>query len=82
LVAKFQKSSLHFFKTANDKVVLVRRFIVPFNLTTEHVALTDKLAHRILRVLRMKVGDQILLCDPRGVEWVAESLGQNLMSSG
>jgi 16S rRNA (uracil1498-N3)-methyltransferase len=56
-------------------VVLVRRFIVPFNLTTEHVALTDKLAHRILRVLRMKVGDQILLCDPRGVEWVAEIVG-------
>ncbi len=48
---------------------------MPFNLTTEHVALTDKLAHRILRVLRMKVGDQILLCDPRGVEWVAEIVG-------
>ena len=59
-------------------MVLVRRFIVPFNLTTEHVALTDNLAHRILRVLRMKVGDQILLCDPRGVEWVAEIVGTEI----
>jgi RsmE family RNA methyltransferase len=71
----FKNRRYTFSKRRSDKVVLVRRFIVPFNLTTEHVALTDKLAHRILRVLRMKVGDQILLCDPRGVEWVAEIVG-------
>lgn len=58
--------------------MLVQRFIVPFNLTTEYVALTNQLAHRILRVLRMKVGDQILLCDPRGVEWVAEIVGTGI----
>jgi len=50
----------------------VRRFIVPFNLTSEHVTLTDDFAHRLLRVLRMKVGDRVLLCDSRGSEWVAE----------
>ncbi len=50
----------------------MRRFIVPFNLTSEHVTLTENFAHRLLRVLRMKVGDRVLLCDPRGSEWVAE----------
>ncbi len=54
----------------------MRRFIVPFNLKSEHVTLTDNLAHRLLRVLRMKVGDQVLLCDPRGSEWVAEIVGR------
>lgn len=53
----------------------VRRFIVPFNLTSEHVTLTEDFAHRLLRVLRMKVGDRVLLCDPRGNEWVAEIVG-------
>jgi 16S rRNA (uracil1498-N3)-methyltransferase len=48
---------------------------VPFNLTSENVTLTEDFAHRLLRVLRLKVGDRILLCDPRGSEWVAEIVG-------
>ncbi|MCS7191600.1 MAG: 16S rRNA (uracil(1498)-N(3))-methyltransferase [Armatimonadetes bacterium] len=50
----------------------VRRFIVPFRLTKEHLALTDDLAHRLLHVLRMKVGNRVLLCDLQGSEWLAE----------
>ncbi|MFN4180018.1 MAG: 16S rRNA (uracil(1498)-N(3))-methyltransferase [Armatimonadota bacterium] len=53
----------------------MRRFIVPFNLTSENVTLTEDFAHRFLRVLRLKVGDRVLLCDPRGSEWVAEIVG-------
>ncbi len=52
--------------------MLVRRFIVPFKLAKEHVLLTDNLAHRLIRVLRMKVGDRVILCDPQGSEWIAE----------
>ncbi|MCS7263219.1 MAG: 16S rRNA (uracil(1498)-N(3))-methyltransferase [Armatimonadetes bacterium] len=50
----------------------MRRFIVPFRLTKENVVLTEDLAHRILHVLRMKVGDPVVLCDLKGNEWLAE----------
>lgn len=49
--------------------------MVPFAIKTKNLVLSDQLAHRIIRVLRMRVGDQILLCDPHGVEWVAEIVG-------
>lgn len=50
----------------------VRRFIVPFRLTARHVTLTEGLAHRVIHVLRMKIGDRAILCDSQGNEWVAE----------
>ncbi|MCS7187720.1 MAG: 16S rRNA (uracil(1498)-N(3))-methyltransferase [Armatimonadetes bacterium] len=53
----------------------MRRFIVPFKLTSEHVTLTEEFAHRLIRVLRMKIGDRVILCDSRGSEWVAEIVG-------
>ena len=49
----------------------MRRLFVPFPLRETTVRLTGQLAHRLLRVLRMQVGDAVILFDPQGSEWRA-----------
>lgn len=49
----------------------MRRVFVPFPLTPPTVRLTGQLAHRLLRVLRLGVGDAAILFDPRGTAWKA-----------
>ncbi len=50
----------------------MRRIFVPFRLTQEQVTLTGDIAHRLFRVLRLHIGDRVILFDPQGAEWVAE----------
>ena len=63
---------LEIFSVIREGETPLRRFIVPFGLTEEGVVLTDNLAHRLIRVLRLKIGDRVILCDPHGDEWMAE----------
>lgn len=50
----------------------MRRIFVPFRLNTKRVQLKGEIAHRLLKVLRLKIGDRVVLFDPKGSEWVAE----------
>lgn len=49
----------------------MRRLFVPFPLREPTVHLTGQFAYRLLRVLRMQVGDAVILFDPTGSEWHA-----------
>jgi len=49
----------------------MRRLFVPFPLKEPTVHLTGQAAYRLLRVLRMQVGDAVVLFDPTGSEWHA-----------
>lgn len=50
----------------------MRRIFVPFRLSQGRVQLTGEIAHRLLRVLRLQIGDLLILFDPNGEEWVAK----------
>mgnify|MGYP001566131227 CR=1 len=47
----------------------VHRFIGDFNLSPEQVVIADaELVHRMGRVLRLQIGEQVTLCDGQGLE--------------
>lgn len=47
----------------------IHRFIGTFNLSPEYTDITDReIAHQITRVLRLKSGEPIVLCDGKGNE--------------
>ena len=47
----------------------IHRFIIDQALTSDHVILTDPaLVHQLGRVLRLEVGESIVLCDGQGTD--------------
>lgn len=48
-----------------------RFFISPGNITTNIATITGDDAHHIGKVLRMRVGDEIVLCDGQGTDYTA-----------
>lgn len=60
---------------------MIPRFHCPFPLAPgAQVELPDQAAHHALKVLRMKVGDSVILFDGRGGEWRAELLTAKVSS--
>src|SRR5437870_13620652 len=49
----------------------MHRFLVPpETLTARPLVIAGEVAHQIMRVLRMRPGDEVLLLDGRGMEYV------------
>src|SRR5512143_1023525 len=49
-----------------------RFFISPEQVTGESITISGEDVHHIVKVLRMKTGDDLLLCDGRGAEYSAK----------
>ena len=49
-----------------------RFFISPEQVRDQHITISGEDAHHIVKVLRMKTGDELLLCDGRGIEYQAK----------
>lgn len=55
---------------------MIPRFHCPFPLAPgAHVELPEQAAHHAMKVLRMQAGDNVILFDGRGGEWLAEIVG-------
>jgi 16S rRNA (uracil1498-N3)-methyltransferase len=57
----------------------IHRFIGPFDLSKSEFEIEGEIAHQITKVLKLKVGEKIELCDGKGISAMAEivEMGKN-----
>ncbi|MCX6755051.1 MAG: RsmE family RNA methyltransferase [Candidatus Nomurabacteria bacterium] len=59
----------------------IHRFIDNFDLTGLEVEITGEIAHQMVKVLKLEIGEQVELCDGKGISAMAEieSLNKNMV---
>lgn len=59
----------------------IHRFIDNFDLSKNEIKITGEIAHQIIKVLKLKTGEKIELCDGKGIYAIAEivEIGKNIV---